>query len=453
MSKKIFANVNVDKDNKHLTIAVYADFVDKLREILSTERPIGKSFTNISKVYVLLYWINSIKQFHIDKEDLAMMAYARHRESLNKALDILEAKGLLKRDLHLNVYKSRSYYTYKVYPFTFDLKTKSTTIFDFDIPDITFCNLFCIQKQNPILNIPSFLPLHIYRTDSQKGVEFESFLGAFRGWYDELDFGDKIVPKGYFSEKDGRFYHRFHTVPKEERLSVKWEGEKLVEVWDAHSAFFIVLGFYLKYIVQYQCEEDRIVVTREADKMLNLAISDQFYTSIMRYHNQHSHKKINRETAKVLAHKYVNKSYSSLFKKNGERSKYQDSVRCRYVDEFFQNNYPCIRDWLLYYQRHKELKDIEIYRGEEKKIIKNQSVSISNIHRDIMPYEFTLISMGLCKDLYDTYGIKSVTVHDAIYIKESDTATINSDIIDNLLCKRLGLSPKTGSPLRCIKLF
>ena len=59
-----------------------------------------------------------------------------------------------------------------------------------------------------------------------------------------------------------------------------------------------------------------------------------------------------------------------------------------------------------------------------------------------MPYEFQLFSLGLCKDLFDLYRIKSVTVHDAIYMKASDAEKISSSDIDELLSERLGISDK-----------
>ena len=241
-------------------------------------------------------------------------------------------------------------------------------------------------------------------------------------------------------------------MPKDERLSsVTWNGDKIKEVWDAHSAFFIVLGYYLKFVVSYQSEEDAILVKNEADEMLKLAISDQFYSSIMRYHNKHASWFINRNKAKEMAQKYVNKTYSRLFKKNGERSKHPDSIELQYIDEFFLRNYPCIRYWLLNYPRHEDYKQIEINR-EDKKFTQIKKVSVSNIHKDIMPYEFELISMGLCKDLYNIYGVKSVTVHDAIYVKSHDAAIITPDIIDSCLALRLGL--KTNSEInRTRKLF
>ena len=125
-------------------------------------------------------------------------------------------------------------------------------------------------------------------------------------------------------------------------------------------------------------------------------------------------------------------------------------MKCQYIDEFFQKNFPNIRLWLLHYPRHQEIKDVEIERNGKKEIHKNQLVSVSDLHRDIMPYEFKLISLGLCRNLYDFYQIKSITVHDAIYVKASETEKISNSDINDLLSERLGISDKAP---RCYALF
>ena len=453
MKKSIVSNYDFDETNQHLTISVYSDFLARLKEILSNSKPIGKAFTNIARVYVFLYWLNMKKRNHVSKTDLAAMTYAKHKDSLTKAINILEEHKLLDKQLRSNTSKNRYYYTYKVSSIDYERKTYSVTSFEYDIPILTWCSLISVRNNNANIKLSSSYSPHIGGTDSQKQSDYELFQRIFLGWYDELEFGDEVISQGHFSEKDGRFYHPFNTMPKEDRLSsVKWDGDNLVEIWDAHSAFFIVLGYYLKYIVSYQSVEDRTTVTKEANEMLKLAISNQFYTSIMEYHNKCTQWFINREKSKVLVQKYINKTYTRLFNKKGKRTKFPDSVQLQYIDEFFQIKYPCIRNWLLHYSRHKEIKDVEVY-GKKKRIIRNQVVSISNIHHDIMPYEFELISMGLCKDLYDSYRIKCITVHDAIYIKSSDTKTVTPEIIDSLLAKRLGLSPPKEATLRNRKLF
>jgi hypothetical protein len=232
-------------------------------------------------------------------------------------------------------------------------------------------------------------------------------------------------------------------MPKEDRLStVLWDGEHVVEVWDAHSAFFIVMGYYLKNFKEYSSEKERKKFTSEADLMMKLAMNDKLYSNLQKYHNKHAQSPVGyltRDGMKKEVQRYISKPYKRLFNKNGERTKYLDAQWCRYIDEYFQRNFPNIRLWILNYPRHKEIKDVVDGNGMTHK---NQLVSVSEIHHDIMPFEFKLISMGLCKDIYKLFRIKSVTVHDAIYMKASDADKISSSTIDELLSERLGISEK-----------
>ena len=62
---------------------------------------------------------------------------------------------------------------------------------------------------------------------------------------------------------------------------------------------------------------------------------------------------------------------------------------------------------------------------------------VSTLHRNVISCEFELISEGICKILYEEYGIKSVTVHDAIYIKITDVPYC--PYINNILRRLLNL--------------
>lgn len=435
---------NIDIANRHLTLLVSADAVKKMKAVLSIHKPVGKAFTNTAKTYYFLYWMNMNGQYHIDKKDLATMTFSRHENRLKKAIVLLEEKGLLSTTYKPNTQGSRYYYIYKTYSFDYKQTSDKTIVYEYDIPLGSFHILIGKQsKANYITNPQSSSLFHICPTDSQSSYSEDSFEQQFLRWYDELSFGNKIVPKGHFSDKDRRFYHYFQTMPKEDRLStVLWDGEQVVEVWDAHSAFFIVMGYYLKNFKEYSSEKERKKFTSEAELMMKLAMNDKLYSNIQKYHNKHAQSPVGyltRDGMKKEVQRYISKSHNRLFNKNGERAKYLDAQWCRYIDEYFQNNFPNIRLWILNYPRHKEIKDIVDRNGMTHK---NQLVSVSEIHHDIMPFEFKLISMGLCKDIYKLFRIKSVTVHDAIYMKASDADKISSSTIDELLSERLGISEK-----------
>ena len=441
---RMITQSNLDVASKHLTLSVSSDALNELKLILSKEKPIGKTFTNTAKTYAFLCWMNKNGQYHIDKRDLATVTFSRHEDRLSKAIALLEDNGLISTRYKINSKKSRRYYTYNTYAFDYKQTSDRTEVYEYDIP--LGSNHILIGKQSKtgdIINTLSSSLFHICPTDSHSYNNVDTFEKQFLGWYDELSFGNMVVPTGRFSEKDKRFYHYFHTMPKEERLlTVRWDGEHVVEVWDAHSAFFIVMGYYLKYFKEYETEKERDEFTKEADLIMKLAVNDRLYSSLQKYHNDHAQSPvtcITRDGMKKEVQRYISKSYKRLFNKNGERTKYLDAQWCRYIDEYFQRNFPNIRLWILNYPRHKETKDVVDGNGMTHN---NQLVSVSEIHHDVMPFEFKLISMGLCKDLYKLYKIKSVTVHDAIYMKASDADKISSSTIDDLLTERLGISEK-----------
>ena len=442
--RAIITDYNLDISKRHLTLSVSLDAINQLKVILSKVKPVGKVFKNTAKTYSFLCWMNMNGQYHIDKRDLAAMTFSRHEDRLKKAIVLLEENGLISTLYKPNTQGSRYYYTYNAYTFDYNRTTDKNVVYEYDIPLGSYHILLGKQsKTDDNINIHSSSLSHICPTNSLSCYNRDSFKKQFLGWYDELTFENFIVPRGNFSEKDKRFYHYFHIMPKEKRLStVRWNGEHVVEVWDAHSAFFIVMGYYLKYFKEYETEKEREKFTKEADSIMKLACNDQLYSSLKKYHNDHAQNPvtcITRDGMKKEVQRYISKSYKRLFNKNGERTKYLDARWCRYIDEYFQRNFPNIRQWILNYPRHKEIKDVVDGNGMTHK---NQLVSVSEIHHDIMPFEFELVSIGLCKDIYELFKIKSVTVHDAIYMKTSDADKISSSKIDELLSERLGICEK-----------
>jgi hypothetical protein len=114
---------------------------------------------------------------------------------------------------------------------------------------------------------------------------------------------------------------------------------------------------------------------------------------------------------------------------------------------FFKEYFPYIRDYILdaeviiednpnVGERQKGWNGWTYKEGKTKKV--------STLAREVMPYEFKLISEGICKVLYEEYGIKSITVHDAIYMRKSDAFRCPN--IDTILRRILGLpQPKPSS--------
>lgn len=425
-----------------LEVSVDVNAIKKLEEILCEVPNIKRRFQKLSELYVFLVWMARNRSYHVNKEDLAEMFYSKHEERVTKAVETLEQFGLLKTKLCLNLGKSRYYYSYLAQPFNFKAsKPLKTVEFVYEIPMRTAFSILGkdsgmhpINDNNNSITIPT-----TYSTTCLDQTYQSNFTHEFLGWYDELNFPDGIPPKGQFSPLDGRFYHHLHLMAKDQRAFVTWDGEPIVEAWDAHSAFFIVLGFYLKKIKQYDSEDEKRIMTDEADGLMEMAMDNELYARIQIFHNKRAKTAISRDTIKEWVQAYRNQQYKNLFNKNGERTKHPRAKKYRYIDEFFMKFFPNIRLFLLNYPRRMGLTTVKVDTGKHHFTL-NKLKPISNVQRDVMPYEFQLISLGLCSDLYSKYGIKAVTVHDAIYMKKSD-AEKEIDI-DELLSRRLGVGGK-----------
>jgi hypothetical protein len=248
------------------------------------------------------------------------------------------------------------------------------------------------------------------------------FLSTFKSWYDELVIDGQHVARKAGITRDGRLYHMFHKLSKEQRKTqVLWDNKNVEEVWDAHSAFFAFIGYHIKQVYN---GNDKEVVMKEANAFIDLTLENKLYADIITYHKKNGIC-IDREKAKVLCNRYRGVSRNRLLKKNGTRTSYKDVQDLHIVDSYFQEKFPHIRDFFLDYHRRKKLvrKDdnTNVYSVKvegPRRIDFIQPKSVSNLQRDITPYELKLISLGICRELYIQYGIKSITVHDAIYTKK-----------------------------------
>lgn len=249
-----------------------------------------------------------------------------------------------------------------------------------------------------------------------------AFLSTFKSWYDQLVINVEHVDKGAYIARDGRLYHAFHSLHKEQRnTQVLWDGKNVEEVWDAHSAFFAFIGYYIKQVYN---GNDKEVVTKEANAFIDLTLDNKLYADIISYYKKNGIS-IDRVKAKNLCNRYRGVPRNRLLKKNGTRTSYKDVQDLQIIDSYFEEKYPHIRDFFLDYHRRKKLvrkeDDSNVYSVAVEglwRINFIQPKSVSNLQRDITPYELKFISLGICRELYQRYKIKSITVHDAIYTKK-----------------------------------
>lgn len=451
---KLIKQSSVDWNTRHVTIEVYDEGYDALRQRLLEVFQIKhrKSIHNTIRLYLFLRVMNECKITHIAKEDLARMFFAKHTERLRVPLDYLVEANLLEMQGAWNEARHHFYYTYitKGLDVKVEDKMKYRT-FEMDIPEYVMFYLKLPQEQS-IIQKPQMNGESEERVTKQVHVPVvvqDPFISQFTGWYNELLFAGKNPVPGHFSPADGRFYHLFHYCSAEFRkASVTWDGEHLVEYWDASSAFFIVLCYVLRKHVEYSDDELKEAFMDETERMLRLALSGNLYSVVQKYHNDRTDYPVGRDTIKEWCQTYKGVSYKYLFRKDGDYKKTYYVQRLRYIDEFFAKAFPNIRNYLLSYPRiesgNKNLVEWIMVNG--KLVCKHQPKFISRIHKDFMPYEFQLISVGLCKRIFKKYGVKCLTVHDAIYMKKSDADRVGVDV-NRLLEIELGLRDEDPIPL------
>ena len=290
--------------------------------------------------------------------------------------------------------------------------------------------------------------------DIIKENEENPFFKTFTSWYNELVIDGSTFPSGHISYGDGRFYHTFHLMKSADRKEkVLWDGKHVTEVWDANCSFFATIGYYLNKCKRYASDEERKAFMKEANKMIDKTIDNTLYSDIQDayYYNGID---IDRDRAKVVINSYRSLSRDKLFRKDGN---YVRNTQFIPIDKYFQERFPHIRNFFLDYPRRLEIvkddngkpkKDVD-WSKECRTFISYFNIkTVSNLQREVLPYELNLISLGICRELYEVHGIKSITVHDAIYMKVSDAKKKKVvKTIQDIYVRLLGLKKPEAIPL------
>ena len=280
----------------------------------------------------------------------------------------------------------------------------------------------------------------------------DPFFATFSSWYGELKIYGYKFEHSHIGDGDGRFYHMLHSMKKKARnVNVLWDGEHITEVWDAHSSVFAAIGFYLKYHKEYNNDEEKKAYIREAQMMIGKTIHNTLYSEVQTYYIENG-VQITREQAKKVTNSYRSLSYNSIFRKDGS---YKTDTQYYLIDNYFKEQFPLIRDFFLSYPRRLGLRKgekgapiIDVDPIGFDRLISYVSVKeTSNLQLHTLPYELKLISLGVCQELFYQYHIKSITVHDAIYMKNSDAKKKNIvNIIENIYMSILGWNEPNSIP-------
>lgn len=189
--------------------------------------------------------------------------------------------------------------------------------------------------------------------------------------------------------KSGRWYHEFHRLSKECREKVlRFEGEHIKEIFDVSGSDLHMLAKHLENIKDIPIKElmkFQRDVMRDFRKDFGARMTDGKC----------------KASVKTAFKVYLNskKSFYHLIRSG--------SI-CSRIDEYFKQNYPHIRSFII-----------------EK----------DDIWKDVMLSEFDIISVKMFKDLQQR-GVKALTCHDAVYVKES----VDVPDIKDLFYECLGLS-------------
>lgn len=198
--------------------------------------------------------------------------------------------------------------------------------------------------------------------------------------------------------KFSRWYHAFHRLSKECREKVlRFEGEHIKEIFDVSGSDMHMLAKHLENedipvgeLMRFQKD-----VINDFRKLFGARKSDGKCTS--------------RVKTAFKVYFNSNKSFYRHIK--------QGSI-CSRIDEWFKMHYPTIRDYIA----NKE-----------------------DLWKDVMESEFDVVSKKMFKEL-SRRGIKSLTCHDAIYVKES----INVPDIKDIFYQCLDLAAYWQIQLACI---
>jgi hypothetical protein len=198
--------------------------------------------------------------------------------------------------------------------------------------------------------------------------------------------------------KFGRWYHAFHRLSKECREKVlRFEGEHIKEIFDVSGSDMHMLAKHL---------ENEDIPVGELMRFQKDVISDFRKLFGAR---KYDGKCTSRVKTAFKVYFNSNKSFYKHIK--------QGSI-CSRIDEWFKMHYPTIRDYIA----NKE-----------------------DLWKDVMESEFNVVSKKMFKEL-SRRGIKSLTCHDAIYVKES----INVPDIKDIFYQCLDLAAYWQIQLACI---
>ena len=194
----------------------------------------------------------------------------------------------------------------------------------------------------------------------------------------------------YLHPTEHRFYHYFHELPKELRPYLCLDNEKLVENFDVHNCHYTMLAAIL----------DSSIPEKEYKDYYFKTSTGIFYEDIARFAGWNS-----REDAKNACVKYLNLDNKKISRSRKclDKGGYPTYIYEAYVDKYFETFFPNVRNF--------------IYSNKD------------TIRQSINEAETKLIVNCVIRDLYEKYGIEALSLHDGIFMKESDAKWLKDNDI------------------------
>lgn len=471
---ELFSCVEYKPKKKLLRVRVSRTYVKEMRTTLEDVTPLKRE--RCIHLYLFITFCNSKNVFYLLRSDLSKSfigAKAPSEDMVSECTHLLEERKFITT----SYYKTKSGNRVNQYVATVSriIEDRQTETFEFGIGD-SLAGMFAGKKTHKVdegilppklsLSQPTNTQVEQFDTKGQSGKNTspfgeykDGFTDGFLQEYTKLTYTNGIYVGTELPiwQTDGRIHHKFHEISKAVRASdVLWDGEHITEIWDAHNAFFVLL--YAKLLI---LDKGRY---KDVWEYGNLVKSGELYDKMQAVCGL----EISRDRIKEAMNRYKNTTRDKLFKKNDkdpnrrlykgyyasidwvvERGHYENLemaidhfnkghmwswlseavskyiIRC--IDEYFANCFPTVRDYLLDYPTRTETEE---YITPKTRETKTREKIVSNLQRDITPLEFRFISNGMCRILREQYGIKCLTVHDAIYVKHSDAKKIQEQDID-----------------------
>lgn len=474
--KGLFLSVNFIPRKKLIRVSVSRSYIKELRMVLGSVNQQKRE--RCIHLYLFITYCNGEDIFRILRNDLQQSfvgGKAPTEKMISECTGILQDHKLIDISFSVND-KGNRINSYVSTVFKVEDDSKSET-FELGVSDNLNKLLHGSSKDNikELIIPPSFDHLEPLKVDmgslSASGNK-EDYAASFMRNYTQLRYRNGIMVGADLPirQKDGRIHHKFHELSKEIRENeVMMDGEHITEVWDLHNAFFVLLYSKLLSMQKIDVEDD-------VEAFGELVMSGKLYDDIQSMFARMGYN-VNRDKVKEILNRYKNTTRSKLLYPNGNRRgsasldwfikrynygdlnvafycfnngyipSWQAELVIRHligcVDGYFEYRFPTARNYLIDYPTRTETEEYVTPKTKQKK---TKEKVISNLQRDITPLEFRLISCGVCRTLLQEYGIKCLTVHDAIYVKVSDAIRIgNEEInIDRLLLGELEVfRPKT----------